>query len=172
MKDRVVVDELQEYFKYPCEDFESCKPLQWWLGWQSQFPNLYRLVFDVFSIPGKHSLMFIGLILLILVLCRLCRSCGTYILRWPWYNLSVSSKFDSRYHSGPHAGQAAPSTCSYHIAEGWLTLIYFVHSCSLQKSLFFISIYMYTAIHRINCRPYHEDCKLVPMAMATVGPYP
>ena len=52
-KDRVVVDELEEYFKLPCEDFDSCKPLHWWLGRRSQFPNLYCLVRDVFSIPGK-----------------------------------------------------------------------------------------------------------------------
>ena len=48
-----MVDEVDEYFKLPQEDFESCKPLQWWLGRRSQFPNLYRLVCDIFSIPGK-----------------------------------------------------------------------------------------------------------------------
>ena len=52
-KDRVVVDKLEEYFKLPREDFDSCKPLQWWFGRQLQFPNLYCLVRDVFSIPGK-----------------------------------------------------------------------------------------------------------------------
>jgi hypothetical protein len=52
-KDRVVIDELEEYFKLPREDFDSCKPLQWWFGRRSQFPNLYCLVRDVFSIPGK-----------------------------------------------------------------------------------------------------------------------
>ena len=55
VKDRAMVDEVNEYFKLPREDFESCKPLQleWWLGRCSQFPNLYRLVCDIFSIPGK-----------------------------------------------------------------------------------------------------------------------
>jgi len=53
MKDRTVVDEFDEYFKLPREDFECCKPLQWWLGRRSQFPNLYRLVCDIFSIPGS-----------------------------------------------------------------------------------------------------------------------
>jgi hypothetical protein len=53
MKDRVMVDEFDEYCKLPREDFECCKPLQWWLGRRSQFPNLYRLVCDIFSIPGK-----------------------------------------------------------------------------------------------------------------------
>lgn len=52
-KDRVVVDELEEYFKLPREDFDTCKPLQWWLGRRSQFPRLYHLVCDVFSIPGE-----------------------------------------------------------------------------------------------------------------------
>jgi hypothetical protein len=52
-KDRVVVNELEEYFKLPREDFETCKPLQWWSGRRTQFPNLYCLVRDVFSVPGK-----------------------------------------------------------------------------------------------------------------------
>ena len=56
MKDRIVVDEFDEYFKLPREDFENCKPLQWWLGRRSQFPNLYRLVCDIFSIPGRNVL--------------------------------------------------------------------------------------------------------------------
>ena len=51
-----MVDEVDEYFKLPREDFECCKPLQWWLGRRSQFPNLYRLVCDIFSIPGKNFL--------------------------------------------------------------------------------------------------------------------
>lgn len=55
VKDRVAVNELEAYFKLPREDFGTCKPLQWWLGRRSQFPNLYRLVCDIFSIPGKSS---------------------------------------------------------------------------------------------------------------------
>jgi len=51
-KDGLEIDELEEYFKLPREDFDSCDPLQWWLGRRAQFPNLYRLVCDVFSIPG------------------------------------------------------------------------------------------------------------------------
>ena len=64
MKDRIMVDEVDEYFKLPQEDFEFCKPLQWWLGRCSQFPNLYRLVCDIFSIPGKKSLNIISIELL------------------------------------------------------------------------------------------------------------
>jgi hypothetical protein len=48
-------DELEEYFKLPREDFDTCQPLQWWVGWQSQFPSLYCLACDVFSIPGTFS---------------------------------------------------------------------------------------------------------------------
>ena len=51
-KDRLQVDKLKEYFKLPCEDFDSCDPLKWWLGHCAQFPNLYRLVCDIFLIPG------------------------------------------------------------------------------------------------------------------------
>ena len=56
MKDRVVVNELKEFFKLPGEDFKSCKPFHWWLGWKSQFPNLYCLACNVFSIPGNLHL--------------------------------------------------------------------------------------------------------------------
>ena len=31
-KDRVLRDKLEEYFKLLCEDFDSCKPVQWWVG--------------------------------------------------------------------------------------------------------------------------------------------
>jgi hypothetical protein len=48
-----VVDEFIEFLKLPREDFDLCKPLEWWHGCQSQFPNLYRLACDIFSIPGK-----------------------------------------------------------------------------------------------------------------------
>jgi hypothetical protein len=47
-----VVNELEEFFKLSREDFDTCKPLQWWLGRRAQFPNLYCLACDVFGIPG------------------------------------------------------------------------------------------------------------------------
>jgi len=56
-KDRLEVDELEEYYKLPREDFDSCNPLQWWRGRRAQFPNLYRLVCDVFSIPGTSNIL-------------------------------------------------------------------------------------------------------------------
>jgi hypothetical protein len=54
-KDHRLRDELEEYFKLPREDFETCKPLQWWVGRQAQFPALFRLACDLFSIPGKYT---------------------------------------------------------------------------------------------------------------------
>jgi len=56
-----VVDELEEFFKLSREDFDTCKPLQWWLGRRAQFPNLYHLACDVFGIPGMfiHALLWV-----------------------------------------------------------------------------------------------------------------
>jgi hAT family C-terminal dimerisation region len=51
-KDHQVCDELGEYFKLPGEDFNTCKPLQWWVGRQAQFPNLYCFAQDLITIPG------------------------------------------------------------------------------------------------------------------------
>jgi hypothetical protein len=51
-KDSLLRDELEEYFKLPCEDFDACQPLQWWVGRQTQFPNLYHLARDLITIPG------------------------------------------------------------------------------------------------------------------------
>jgi hypothetical protein len=56
-KDNVLHDELEEYFKLPREDFDACKPLEWWLGQRPQFPNLYGLARDLFSIPGRSFLV-------------------------------------------------------------------------------------------------------------------
>ena len=42
-KDRLLRDELEEYFKLLCEDFDTCKPVQWWVGQRAQFPTLYCL---------------------------------------------------------------------------------------------------------------------------------
>jgi len=51
-KNSKVANELEEFFKLSREDFDTCKPLQWWVGRRTQFPSLYRLVCDIFSIPG------------------------------------------------------------------------------------------------------------------------
>lgn len=52
-KDSISRDELEEYFKLPREDFDTCRPLEWWVGRQAQFPNLYCLARDLLTIPGK-----------------------------------------------------------------------------------------------------------------------
>jgi len=54
-------DEVQEYFKLPRENFDTCDPLQWWGGRRSQFPNLSRFARDILSIPGKFATDFFSL---------------------------------------------------------------------------------------------------------------
>jgi hypothetical protein len=57
--DITLKDELEEYFKLPRESFKLCTdPIRWWFGRKSQFPNLYCLARDIFSIPGKSLLRF------------------------------------------------------------------------------------------------------------------
>jgi hypothetical protein len=50
---RVYINELEEYFKIPREDFNSCDPIKWWVSRRAQFPNVYMLACDVLSIPGE-----------------------------------------------------------------------------------------------------------------------
>jgi hAT family C-terminal dimerisation region len=52
---RAAVDELTEFWNMPQEDFETCNPIKWWHQRRVQFPNLYRLAHDIFSIPGICS---------------------------------------------------------------------------------------------------------------------
>ena len=47
-------DELTEFWNLPQEDFNTCDPLRWWHGRRAQFPQLYHLVRDIFSIPGNY----------------------------------------------------------------------------------------------------------------------
>ena len=47
-------DELTEYWNLPQEDFNTCDPLRWWHSRRAQFPQLYCLVRDIFSIPGNY----------------------------------------------------------------------------------------------------------------------
>jgi hypothetical protein len=54
-KDTMLRDELDKYFKLPCEDFDLCSPLEWWVGRRAQFPNLYCLARDILSIPGMFD---------------------------------------------------------------------------------------------------------------------
>jgi hypothetical protein len=50
---RRVSDELEDYFKLGQEDFDTCRPLDWWWGRRAQFPNLYRLARDILAVPGE-----------------------------------------------------------------------------------------------------------------------
>lgn len=50
---RASVNELEDYFKLPREDFETCDPIKWWLNRRSRFPNLFVLARDLLAIPGK-----------------------------------------------------------------------------------------------------------------------
>src|SRR6267154_5287707 len=51
-----VKDELEEFYKLPQEDFNTCYPIQWWSGHGLQFPNLSCLVQDILAIPGEFTL--------------------------------------------------------------------------------------------------------------------
>jgi hAT family C-terminal dimerisation region len=51
-KEKTYINELEEYFKLPAEDFDSCNPIRWWIGRQAHFPNLYCLARDILCIPG------------------------------------------------------------------------------------------------------------------------
>ena len=55
---RRVSDELEDYFKLGQEDFDTCRPLDWWWGRCAQFPNLYRLARDILAIPGEYFCFF------------------------------------------------------------------------------------------------------------------
>ena len=63
---RTSPDELLEFWSLPQEDFEIIDPLQWWHSRRSQFPRLYHLARDIFSIPGMtFSLHFLEYIIIL-----------------------------------------------------------------------------------------------------------
>ena len=51
-KAKAFTNELDEFFKLPQEDFDSCNPIHWWLGRRAQFSNLFWLARDILCIPG------------------------------------------------------------------------------------------------------------------------
>ena len=53
-KEKASINELEEYFKLPAEDFDACHPIRWWFGRRAQFPNLFRMACDILCIPGKY----------------------------------------------------------------------------------------------------------------------
>ena len=52
-KEKSSHNELEEYFKLPAEDFDTCNPIHWWVGRRSQFPCLFHLAHDILCIPGE-----------------------------------------------------------------------------------------------------------------------
>lgn len=66
-KDNVLCDELEECFKLTHKDFDTCKPLEWWLGQCTQFPNLYCLAWDLFLIPGMSFLVHVPITLYLIL---------------------------------------------------------------------------------------------------------
>ncbi|KAF7426516.1 hypothetical protein PC9H_008885 [Pleurotus ostreatus] len=53
IKDRVSVDELEEFWNLPREDIRTCDPIQWWYSRRHHFPSLYRLARNLLAIPGS-----------------------------------------------------------------------------------------------------------------------
>ena len=50
------LSELDDYLRLCQEPFGGCDPIKWWAARRQQFPNLSRLVRDIFSIPGQFSM--------------------------------------------------------------------------------------------------------------------
>ena len=63
-RSRTDIDELEEFWKLPQEDFENCDPVQWWASRRAQFPGLSRYARDIFSIPGRCLVAFAKCLLL------------------------------------------------------------------------------------------------------------
>jgi hypothetical protein len=57
-KEKTYINELDEYFKLPAEDFDACNPIHWWIGRRPQFPNLYCMARDILCIPGELSVSY------------------------------------------------------------------------------------------------------------------
>ena len=51
-KAATTLNELEEFFKLPPKDFETCNPIHWWMGRRAQFPNLFWFACDLLCIPG------------------------------------------------------------------------------------------------------------------------
>ena len=50
----MAINELEEYFKFPAEDFDACNPIHL----RAQFLNLFFLSRDILCIPGQSFLCF------------------------------------------------------------------------------------------------------------------
>lgn len=88
-------DELAEYFKLPREDWDSCNPLQWWVGRRAQFPKLFCLARDLLGIPGE-SYFILGCTVLTTLCNRVCSCGGADLLGGSRYNFAASCKPTTR----------------------------------------------------------------------------
>jgi hypothetical protein len=57
-KEKPSVNELEEYFKLPAEDFDAYNPIRWWIGHRAQFPNLFCMARDILCISGELSVSY------------------------------------------------------------------------------------------------------------------
>lgn len=103
-KPHTSTDELLEFWSLSQEDIEKCDPLHWWYGRRTQFPNLYHLVRDIFSIPGVYFIILCSIYTKLWTE-RVCCCCGTHFFWWEGHNISMSSKFEARDNPCSHACQ-------------------------------------------------------------------
>jgi hypothetical protein len=62
-RSRTEIDDLEEFWKLPQEDFENCDMIQWLVGRQEQFGGLSRFSRNIFTIPGELGFIFCSNIL-------------------------------------------------------------------------------------------------------------
>jgi hypothetical protein len=94
-KEKPSINELEEYFKLPAEDFNACNPIQWWMGWRAQFPYLFHLACDILCIPGE---------LFLHLHARFCYSCRVGLLRRSRHQFPLLCKPPCWYHPDSTAG--------------------------------------------------------------------
>ena len=98
-KEKASINELEEYFKLPAEDFDACNPIQWWMGRRAQFLNLFHLARDISCIPGEfwhQYFLFLETSSLQVLPSRLSRSSqvvGTLFLSAVQASMPMPSKF-------------------------------------------------------------------------------
>lgn len=53
-KDKSSINELEEYFKLPAEDFDTCNPIHWWMGQRSnsQTSFVWLMTFYAFLVSN------------------------------------------------------------------------------------------------------------------------
>lgn len=136
------VDELEEYFKLPQENFDVCDPVQWWAGRRAQFPNLSRLARDILSIPGEIKIFLAEAsthcLSLVFVAARLCCGCRADLLRGKGHDITASCESETGHHSHIDACEAAtPSGTHCHSRpSGRLSVLDYI-----ILSVFYMSVF-------------------------------